>query len=76
MEDKTTYYLRLACIEKLQNLLFNFLKSLKDFEKDGAGELVLNALIETTGEDYQYNIKQWNWYETNHTSTLKSCLSS
>ena len=77
-DKKTTYYLRLACIEKLQESpSLNFLKSLlKILKKDGAGELALNALIETTGEDYQYNIKQWNlWLKTNDASTLKKVVS-
>ena len=64
LEKQTPYYLKLATIEKLQESPTpQFIKSLvKILKKDGVGEMALNALTATTGQDFKYSPKEWNMW--------------
>lgn len=64
VEKQTPYYLKLATIEKLQESPTpQFIKSLvKILNKDGVGEMALNALTATTGQDFKYSLKEWNMW--------------
>jgi hypothetical protein len=64
VEKKTPYYLKLATIEKLQEYPTpQFIKSLvKILKKDGVGEMALDALTATTGQDFKYSPNEWNMW--------------
>ena len=64
VEKQTPYYLKLATIEKLQESPTpQFIKSLvKILKRDGVGEMALNALTATTGQDFKYSLKEWNMW--------------
>lgn len=74
-DKKAPYYLRAACIEKLQRapLSKKYLECLvRVLQKDNLGKMALNILEEATGKDYGYEARRWNnWLSLNDESSYK-----
>lgn len=74
-DKKAPYYLRAACIEKLQRapLSKKILECLvRVLQKDNLGKKALNILKEATGKDYGYEARRWNhWLSMNDEGSYK-----